>query len=101
MHFVYILYSEGADIFYVGQTPDLHTRLLFHNKLSLNSFTSKHRPWTLLRSITVNNRSEAIILERYIKGRKSKDYIQRLAHDDSAVLKLLLKFHIQPPPSDG
>ncbi|MCB0611642.1 MAG: GIY-YIG nuclease family protein, partial [Lewinella sp.] len=47
MHFVYILYSEGSQIYYVGQTPDLSTRLLFHNELSEKSFTSRHRPWEL------------------------------------------------------
>ncbi|MCB0550756.1 MAG: GIY-YIG nuclease family protein [Phaeodactylibacter sp.] len=47
MHYVYILYSPSADKFYVGQTPDIQTRLLFHNHLSENSFTSRFRPWQL------------------------------------------------------
>ena len=101
MHFVYILYSEGSQIYYVGQTPDLYTRLLFHNELSEKSFTSRHRPWELARSITVRNRSEAVLLERYIKGRKSKAYVQRLVADDEAVMKLLQKLNIEPLAPGG
>ncbi|MCB9288230.1 MAG: GIY-YIG nuclease family protein [Lewinellaceae bacterium] len=37
MHYVYILHSKAADKFYIGQTPDIDTRLLFHNELSENS----------------------------------------------------------------
>ncbi len=74
MHFVYILHSRAADKFYVGQTHGLETRLLFHNELSENSFTSRYRPWKLAKAIAVNNRSEAMILEKYIKGRKSRAY---------------------------
>ncbi|MCB9296522.1 MAG: hypothetical protein H6559_25920 [Lewinellaceae bacterium] len=33
-----MLYSPSADKYYVGQTPELETRLLFHNELSENSF---------------------------------------------------------------
>ena len=32
MHYVYILYSRSADKYYVGQTPDIETRLLFPNQ---------------------------------------------------------------------
>ena len=46
MHHLYILYSPSSDKYYIGQTPDLETRLLFHNELSEDSFTSKHRPWS-------------------------------------------------------
>ena len=74
MHYLYILYSPSAEQYYVGQTPDLETRMLFHNGLSENSFTSRHRPWNLKRAIAVSSRSEAVRLENYIKGRKSKAY---------------------------
>lgn len=41
MHFVYILYSPGADKYYIGQTPDMEKRMIFHNELG-TGFTSKH-----------------------------------------------------------
>ncbi|MCB9296518.1 MAG: GIY-YIG nuclease family protein [Lewinellaceae bacterium] len=101
MHYAYILYSPSADKYYVGQTPELETRLLFHNELSENSFTSRYRPWVLERAIAVNTRSEAMALERYIKGRKSKRYIRKLIDEEAAVKSLLDKFNISPPGSVG
>ncbi|MCB9347705.1 MAG: GIY-YIG nuclease family protein [Lewinellaceae bacterium] len=101
MHFVYILHSASADKYYVGQTPDIETRLLFHNQLSENSFTSRYRPWELQLTILVNNRSEALCIERYIKSRKSKLYIKKLIQEEHAVEQLLNKFNINPTRSDG
>jgi putative endonuclease len=95
MHYLYILYSPSADQYYVGQTPDMETRLLFHNYLSETSFTSRHRPWHLKRAIAVSSRSEAVRLENYIKGRKSKAYKAKLANDPKTVEKLLDKLGIQ------
>ena len=101
MHYAYILYSPSADKYYVGQTPELETRLLFHNELSERSFTARYRPWTLERVIAVNNRSEAMLVERYIKARKSKHYIRRLIEEGTAVESILEKFEISPPGNVG
>ena len=87
-YYVYILYSEKADKYYVGQTPDLKTRMLFHNQLSDSSYTSKYRPWELKLAIEVKNGSQAIKMERYIKGRKSRSYITKLIDSEGAVEKL-------------
>ncbi|MCB9296523.1 MAG: hypothetical protein H6559_25925 [Lewinellaceae bacterium] len=53
------------------------------------------------RAIAVNTRSEAILYERYIKGRKSKRYIRKLIDEEAAVKSLLDKFNISPPGSVG
>jgi|GEM_PF-5101951 len=91
-HYVYILYSESAGKYYVGQTPDLETRLLFHNELSKNSYTSRYRPWTLKQAIEVPNLSIARKMENYIKKRKSRNYLIRLIEDAEAVEKLRKRF---------
>ena len=93
MYFVYILHAPASDIYYTGQTDNLPLRLQFHNELSQNSFTSKHRPWVLKRSIPVESRSTAILIEKYIKGRKSKKFIERLIEDQEAIEKLLRRFN--------
>jgi len=42
MFYVYILYSQSADKFYVGQTPDVQKRLREHNNPSEKSeFSTK------------------------------------------------------------
>ena len=67
MFSVYILFSEEHDKYYVGQTDDLERRLLQHNELSENSFTSRYRPWVLALAIAVPDRTVAIKMERFIK----------------------------------
>ena len=47
MHYIYILYSEISDLYYVGYTNNPKRRLEENNTYSYNTFTSKHRPWKL------------------------------------------------------
>ena len=91
MYYVYILYSPSADKYYIGQTENLELRLKFHNELSEKSYTSKHRPWILKKHIGVNNRSEAVRVERMIKKRKSRKFIELLISYPSEVEKLLTR----------
>ena len=78
MFSVYILFSEEHDKYYVGQTDDLERRLLQHNELSENSFTSRYRPWELVLVIQVPDRTTAIRMERFIKQQKSKKYLREV-----------------------
>ena len=92
MHFVYILYSPSSDIYYVGESDNVTVRMNFHNLLNPHSFTSKHRPWSLKKTIPVSSRSIARKIERYIKKRKSRKFIISLINNDIAVQKLITKF---------
>ena len=67
MFYVYILYSEKFDVYYIGQTRDLDKRLLHHNS-GLDNFTRKYMPWVLVLSIVKNSRSEALQLEKKLKN---------------------------------
>ena len=81
--YIYILWSEVSDIYYVGYTSDYEKRLLEHNTSVNRTFTSKHRPW-LLRAVFScgNNESEAIRMERFIKRQKSRKLIEKLIAED-------------------
>jgi putative endonuclease len=84
MFYVYILYSEKSDIYYVGSTDEVSRRLVEHNQLSKDSFTSKHRPWKLRASFPVgDSRGLALTIERHIKKQKSRRYIEDLIKRDS------------------
>jgi putative endonuclease len=72
--FVYILFSEKRSRFYVGQTANIVERLKRHNQGRVPS-TKTGVPWELVLQIEVLNRSEALILERKIKKRGAKRYI--------------------------
>ena len=82
MYFVYILYSEHFDRYYVGQTDNLLARLLRHNKGLVRS-TKAYTPWSLKYSEAFENRVEAMRREREIKKRKSRKYVEQLIASDS------------------
>ncbi|TKS56921.1 GIY-YIG nuclease family protein [Mesohalobacter halotolerans] len=47
MFYVYILFSEKFDKYYVGSSQNPWKRLQIHNTSTFNTFTSKYRPWVL------------------------------------------------------
>jgi putative endonuclease len=83
MYYIYIIYSERANIFYVGYTIDPKRRLIEHNTSPHNTFTSKHRPW-IMKAIFESGISECdtIIIERFIKKQKSRKLIEMLCSPD-------------------
>lgn len=72
--FVHILYSEKSSRYYVGQTADIIKRLKRHN-LGIVPSTKSGAPWRLVLQIEVLSRSEALILERRIKKRGAKRFL--------------------------
>ena len=78
-YFVYILYSHRLDRFYVGMTGDIQTRLLQHNHpIDPVKFTSRGVPWILFLSIQCESNCQARKMERIIKDKKSRVFIQNL-----------------------
>ena len=68
MFYVYILYSESADRYYVGHTDDPDRRLEEHNTALKNSYTAKFRPWISKAIFEVSeSRGEAKYVENYLK----------------------------------
>jgi putative endonuclease len=80
MFYIYILYSDSADKYYVGHTPDVFKRLVEHNNPEKNSkFTAKYLPWKLMLSFDVSeNYEEAIKVERFIKKQKKRSFLQKM-----------------------
>jgi putative endonuclease len=76
-YFVYILYSESADKYYIGQTYDLNIRLLRH-KLKTTHFTKQADDWKVVYSEDFKTRAEAMNREKFIKKQKSRKYIAEL-----------------------
>ena len=73
--YVYILYSSSLERYYVGITDDLENRLEQHNS-GKGNYTSKGMPWKLVRQFECENRAEAVRLEKKIKSRGIKRYLQ-------------------------
>ncbi|UOB18113.1 GIY-YIG nuclease family protein [Abyssalbus ytuae] len=72
---VYIIYSEQLDGYYVGQTYDLDDRLKRHNS-GRSGYTKKGIPWKLVKTILCNSRPEAVKLEKKIKNRGIKRFLE-------------------------
>ncbi|RXJ44413.1 GIY-YIG nuclease family protein [Gelidibacter gilvus] len=72
---VYILYSQKRSRYYVGQTDNIEKRLIRHNKGLVDS-TKSGAPWELIFTEKVNTRSNALMLEKKIKKRGAKRYIE-------------------------
>ncbi|MCM4173443.1 excinuclease ABC subunit C [Arenibacter sp. TNZ] len=71
---VYILFSETADRYYVGHTNNVEKRLVTHNNGG-KKYPSKGRPWILIKIYPCADRTEAVQLERKIKKRGIKRYL--------------------------
>ena len=79
MYCVYVLFSATIGKYYCGQTRNLQTRLDSHN--SGSTLSNKHGiPWTLTGFINCKSRSEAMVLEKKIKKRGVKRWLQDNHH---------------------
>jgi putative endonuclease len=77
--YVYIILSEFSGFYYIGHSDDPERRLFEHNNIDKDTYTSKHRPWKIVFEYPVSEtRSDAIIIERYLKKRKSKLLLENL-----------------------
>jgi putative endonuclease len=76
MYWCYIL-QNPAGRFYSGQTDNVETRLVSHNRTdkTLGKYTRKSGPWTLVWKEEHPNRASAMKREREIKSWKSARYI--------------------------
>ncbi len=79
MYYIYILYSATSNKYYVGYTNDYVRRLFEHNNSTLNTFTSKSRPWIIKVVFQCgSSKSIALEIEHFIKNQKSRSLIEKL-----------------------
>ena len=79
MYYVYILYSEIADKYYVGHSLDPWSRLEQHLSNSGDKYTGSYKDWKLAGVFEVSpNKGEADKIEKFIKRQKSRNLIERI-----------------------
>ncbi|MFD2248276.1 GIY-YIG nuclease family protein [Pontibacter ruber] len=76
-HYIYILYSEKVDRYYVGSCQDITDRLGRHNA-GYSKSTKAGAPWQLKHIEEYDTNSKAITRETEIKRKKSRKYIEWL-----------------------
>jgi len=75
LFYVYIIYSQSLDRYYIGQTQNLQNRLFRHTN-SGNKSTKTARDWKLVYQESLQSRAEAVQKEAEIKRKKSRKYIE-------------------------
>jgi putative endonuclease len=82
MFYCYIIQSESSGKLYIGQTNDLSDRMRGHNA-GFNISTKNKGPWKKVFYKCFDSRSEAIKLEKKLKGFKNPAKIfQWIAHQN-------------------
>jgi len=94
MAFVYILYSNTLNRYYIGSCLDLEERIKEHleEKYS-NSFTRLASDWELFLSISELEYIQARKVENHIKRMKSRLYIENLKKYPELIEKLALRYN--------
>jgi len=75
-YFVYILYSQSIDKYYIGHTNNLDRRLYEHN-IGKEKFTRKGIPWILKFSLAFDSNLLANREELRLKKCKNRNYIEQ------------------------
>ena len=98
LYFVYILYSNEYNKYYVGYSSNPLRRLEEHNKGVFNTFTSKYRPWIQVAIFDCGEKkNDAIHLERFMKKQKNTRFFINLINNDfqpAGLLSQLIKRRI-------
>jgi putative endonuclease len=79
MFYIYIIYSNTAEKFYVGHSENPWDRLIQHNENEGDKYTGKYQNWELKAVFQVSeNRGDALSIEKFIKRQKSKKLLLKL-----------------------
>ncbi len=79
MAYVYLLYSESLDKFYIGHTELLPVERLQKHLTNHDGFTSKAKDWKLVYQKEYETKAMAHAEERRMKKMKSRIALKKLA----------------------
>jgi putative endonuclease len=82
MFFVYILEAEKSKRYYIGQTENLDERVARHNQ-GYNLSTKSYIPWKLKWWHEYESRSEAVKIEKQLKGIKKRLGLEKFVRDNN------------------
>ena len=81
-YYIYILYSNSIDRYYVGYSQNPWIRFEQHLSNTSDKYTGKAKDWDLKTIYSAENKSEVIRIERFIKKQKSRILIERMYQED-------------------
>ncbi len=93
MAYVYIIYSEKVDKFYIGSCLDFDTRIKQHNTHHFStSFTSISDDWIEFYTVEVMDLTTARKIEKHLKQMKSRIYLKNLKKYPEIMEKLIKRY---------
>jgi putative endonuclease len=79
MLFVYAIYNAKNNKIYIGQTTDLSSRLMKHNKKIFKDYTSKFDGnWEVVFQEELDSRSGALKRERQLKSFRGRESVWKI-----------------------
>ena len=81
--FLYIIYSQKTDHYYIGSTKNLQDRLQRHQQGRSKATKSGAPDWTVVYTETFETNSLARQRESYLKRMKSRKFIEQLITNQS------------------
>ena len=81
-YFLYILFSDKLDGYYIGYSNNLKERLKKH-LTNHKGYTAKAKDWRIVYTEEFSSKSEAYARERKIKAWKSKIKIKELINSNN------------------
>ena len=76
---VYILFSEKYNKHYSGFTSNIDLRFKSHNEFGID-WTSRYRPWKIIYTKEFEEKTEAILYEKWLKTGVGRSFIETLEH---------------------
>ena len=83
LHYVYILFSQATQRYYIGESAFPGNRLEEHNSAKYRTASTKvANDWVIRKLIPCANRTDALKIERYIKSMKSRRFVEQLINEE-------------------
>ena len=79
-YFVYILYSQKIDRYYIGYSQDPILRLNTRHNLGKVKATANGAPYQLVKMKEFHSETLAMAEEKRLKKAKSRVYLEKLIH---------------------
>ncbi|WP_211324105.1 GIY-YIG nuclease family protein [Echinicola strongylocentroti] len=93
MFWVYIIYSQKIDRFYIGYTENLTKRLEQHNHHTFkDAFTNRAADWQFFYTIECSGEKQATGIEGHLKKCKSRTYLDNLRKYPEISNKLKMRY---------
>ena len=79
--FVYSIYNQESDKFYIGQTKDLNNRLKLHNNKTFKGYTARFDgKWSLIYNEELKSRAEALTREKQLKSYRGREFVKTIIY---------------------